>query len=106
MASMKIETETRRCYYKHYDYQDWKQGWFHTWHPNGNAIVETRAGFIELISCDHIKFSDVCDHLNDNKIWVDRDTYYRIMDNPDGVIFETMGERPIMWSGRKVEEDG
>ena len=37
-----------------------------------------------------------CDLLNGNRLWVSHDVYELITSNPDGVIFETRGERPIL----------
>ena len=48
-----------------------------------------------------INSSAACDHLNDNHIWVSKDVYYKIMDNPDGVIFEAVGKPPIIFGGKK-----
>ena len=37
-----------------------------------------------------------CDLLSDNRLWVSKDVYELIKNNPDGVIFETRGECPIL----------
>lgn len=46
-----------------------------------------------------------CDHLNKNHIFVSQDVYYQIMDNPDGVIFESAGQPPIRLTWDRVEDD-
>lgn len=41
----------------------------------------------------------VCDDNNKDRIWVSNDVYERIKNNPKGVIFESVGKKPIIWKG-------
>ena len=40
-----------------------------------------------------------CDSNSTDRIWVSKEVHERIENNPEGVIFEAQGKRPIRWKG-------
>ena len=37
-----------------------------------------------------------CDHLNENRIWVSQEVYERLINNPKGVVVESVCKAPIL----------
>lgn len=58
----------------------------------------TKYSIKDVVDIWNARFSGgvICDNLNKNRLWANHDVYECLINNPNGVIIETVGEDPIL----------